>query len=145
MLVVSVLLGRSATQHLHGFAGDPVVLEKKLAKVVNPLPGQHQSLVQQPAVVVLSSQLHELSAATQRSVQQHLHFQWCSPDVHRTVNHEGTVRHEQHRSSFKGGMQHKVQQQLNTALHSLTGGEFLVSTGLHVHPAQNRPPEACVD
>ena len=66
----------------------------------------------------------EFVATAQRGEEENLHFQRRSPDVHRTIDHEGAVRHEQHRSAFKAGMQDKVKQELYAPLHSLTAAEL---------------------
>ena len=143
-LLFAELLGGSPPQHLHGFAGDPVVLVEKPAQILNPLAGEHQALLQQPTHRALLGQGHQLIAAAQAAKQQHLHLQGRAPDIHRAVNHEGAVGHKQHRCAFKGGVQHQVEQQLHAPLHVLVGAEAVVVAALHVQPAEHRPPEGCI-
>ena len=143
-LLFAELLGGSPPQHLHGFAGDPVVLVEKPAQILNPLAGEHQALLQQPTHRALLGQGHQLIAAAQAAKQQHLHLQGGAPDIHRAVNHEGAVGHKQHRCAFKRGVQHQVEQQLHAPLHVLVGAEAVVVAALHVQPAEHRPPEGCI-
>ena len=141
MLVGSVLLGGPAPQHLHGFGGHPVVLEQIGPQVVLPLAGQAQPLVQHPAHAVPLGQLHQVAATAQATEQEDLHIERGPPHIHRPVDHEGAVRHEQHRRAFETGMQHEVQQLLHAPLHRLAGAKTVVAAALDIQPAQDRPPE----
>lgn len=110
MLVIAELLGGSPSQDLHGLAGHPVMLQQEAAQVVQPLPGQRQTLFEPSALAVPLRELHQLTAAAQTAEQQNLHLERCGPDIHGTIDHEGTIRNEQHRCSLKGWMEHQIQQ-----------------------------------
>ena len=91
------------------------------------------------------AEIHQFNAASQSCKQQHFHFQGCSPDIHRTINHEGAVRDEQHRGALKAGVKNEVEEQMQTALNLLTASEFGIATALYIDPAKNRPPEAGIN
>jgi hypothetical protein len=74
VLIVAVLLCGSSPQNLHRLTGYPVVLQQKLAEVMNPLARKDQALVEQATVLIPSAELHQLSAATKGGIQEHFNF-----------------------------------------------------------------------
>ena len=113
---------------------------------MDPLPGEGDPLAEEPAGggVVALGQLHEMDAALQAAVQQHLDFQGGTPHVHGTVNHEGAVGHKQDRRAGNGGLHHQVQEPLHRPLHPLVTAELPVLDVGDVDPAEDGPPEAGV-
>ena len=102
-------------------------------------------MLEQAAVVALLGQVHELAAATEAAIEQDFDLKRCPPDVHGAVNHEGAVRHEEHRSALKGGVQNEIEQELDAALDFLAGAELVVLAAFDVEPAEDGPPETGVD
>jgi hypothetical protein len=64
VLVVSVLLRGATPQYLHGFIGDPEVLQQKLPQAMGPFATETETFRQECAAVVALAKLHEFNAAS---------------------------------------------------------------------------------